>query len=120
MRRSLPIVVAIVLVLLGLLAWRTDGVGILGGHGAGDAVSPSDAPVTAGVDSKLKGANPNAAGADPAFYQGDHVGLLELTLGKAAVTGKVTGEGAPIRFARVLAVLAPPSDRTAVVRTRSN
>lgn len=57
--------------------------------------------------------------ADPKTWEGEPVGTLVLTLGKATLTGKVTGEGEPLRFARVHPVLPPPNDAVAV-RTRKD
>ena len=57
--------------------------------------------------------------ADPARWEGDPVGRLVLGLGEATLEGRVTGEGEPLRFARVHPVLPPPHDGLAV-RTRKD
>jgi protocatechuate 3,4-dioxygenase beta subunit len=56
---------------------------------------------------------------DPATWEGEPVGVLDLGLGTAGLTGVVRTEDTPIRFARVQPVLAPPHENAAV-RTRKD
>jgi len=62
---------------------------------------------------------PTLPDADPKEWQGDPVGRLVLSLGKATLRGSVTGQGEPLRFARVRVVLPPPNAEHAV-RTRKD
>jgi len=74
-----------------------------------------DGPLSAGG---LKGRGTRALpDADPKTWEGDPVGRLVLALGKATLQGSITGEGRPLRFARVRPVLPPPLQGVAV-RTR--
>ncbi len=76
-----------------------------------------DDPLTAGG---LKGRGTRVLpDADPKTWEGEPVGRLVLSLGKATLKGTVTGEGRPLRFARVRPVLPPPHQDVAV-RTRKD
>ena len=58
-------------------------------------------------------------GADPESWEGEPVGRLVLSLGKAELEGTVTSEERPLRFARVRLDLPPPY-HTFGVRTRKD
>ena len=57
--------------------------------------------------------------ADPDTWEGEPVGRLVLRLGKAELTGSVTSQDQPLRFARVRLSLPPPY-HTYGVRTRKD
>lgn len=119
MRRNLALVVALALVVVGLLAWKTRGFGLVGDAPGGGAVRPDESPGEVAGGARLDaGMNAADAAADPKTYEGDRVGVVEAGLGAAAVAGSVTGHGAPIRFARVVVVMAPPNDGVAVRTTK--
>lgn len=63
--------------------------------------------------------NRTLPGADPKTWEGDPVGRLVLSLGKAELTGTVTSRDQPLRFARVRLALPPPY-HTFGVRTRKD
>ena len=108
---------AVVFVVLAI-ALTFDPLGFF--EGAGDdtrrEVYEGD-PLTA---TGLKGRGTRALpAADPESWEGEPVGRLVLSLGQATLEGKVTGQGEPLRFARVRPVLPPPHDHVAV-RTRKD
>jgi protocatechuate 3,4-dioxygenase beta subunit len=106
----------IVLVMLGL-ALTFDPLGLWDDSTTdeGDDVAYDPGMMEAGL--KGRGTRP-LPGADPASWEGDPVGVLTLGLGSASLRGSVTGDGAPLRFARVQPVLAPPHDGVAVRTTK--
>jgi uncharacterized GH25 family protein len=119
MRRAVPFVVVAVLLALGLLAWRTDAFGLLGSGSSDAAVKPDpeaeDLSRASRLESSARPVDPNV---DPKTFEGDPVGVTDLRLGKAAVTGRVTGAGNPLRFARVTIALPPPNDGFGVRTTK--
>ena len=117
MRRAVPFLV-VALVVLGFFAWKTRAFGLLG-DAREDEVGPSASPDEVAGSGGLKGAGgPKAPDADPKVFEGDPVGRIDLKLGSAVVTGKVVGGGNPLRFARVVVVLAPPEEGHSVRTTK--
>jgi protocatechuate 3,4-dioxygenase beta subunit len=120
MRRSNAVLagLAVLVAVLGLL-WLASGgdwFGLLGERAR--TTETADAPEEVGGTARLEGRGRVLPDKDPATFDGDPVGVLDLGLGNAALSGTVTGAGAPLRFARVVAVLAPPNDGRGVRTTK--
>ena len=119
MKRALPFVVAALVVAAGLLLWKGRDWGLFAGGADADAAGSGPVPEEIAGAGGLRGRpGSDRAGPDPATWEGDPVGVLDLGLGKAAVTGKVTGDGVPLRFARVAIVLPPPAGSRAARTTK--
>ncbi len=108
---------AIVFVILAI-ALTFDPLGLFEGKGDDrqqDELS-NDQLTSTGLKTRGARALPDA---DPTTWEGEPVGRLVLNLGQATLTGIVTGQGEPLRFARVIPVLPPPNAGVAV-RTRKD
>lgn len=84
--------------------------------------APTDSYITGDVKEAggLKGRGTKTMpDADPSTWEGDPVGRLVLSLGKAELSGTVTSQDQPLRFARVRVSLPPPY-HTYGVRTRKD
>lgn len=119
MRRLLPVALLLALAAILALAWQQHWFGLGSTEPVGPEVTPETGPGEEAGLGGLAGRGTKAMPAeDPAVWEGDPVGLLTLDLGKAVVTGRVTGDGRPLRFARVSPVLAPPDEARSVRTTK--
>ena len=117
MRR--PLLVVAVLVAAAAVVWLVSGGEWFGWFGGGSrATETGSAPEETEGRVGLSGRAKIAPDKDPATYDGDPVGRLVLHLGRAGVSGTVTGAGQPLRFARVVPVLWPANAGQGVRTTK--
>ena len=118
MRKANLIAGAAIVLLTLILALTVDPLGFMAPDDTEvDAPElPGDKLAEGGLEGSGRRPLPDA---DPRTWEGDPVGRLVLGLGSATLQGSVTGEGNPLRFARVRVILPPPYGDHAV-RTRKD